>query len=131
MRQAELAAVVASRWGVSDRDGGVLPGGASLRDGARGWVLVDDGERRRLGAALAWVGRLGTSELHVVVDAAPDPSTPGYLAWQAAAFGVPPRVWSLRGRELAPAAGAPPPPAPDPPAAVGAGAGDWPGASCR
>lgn len=97
----------------------MLPGGASLRDGTRGWVLVDDGEKRRFGAALAWAQRAGVSELHVVVEAAPDPSTAGHLAWEAAAFGNPPAVWSLRGRELQLAAGVPPPP-PAPTPAEGA-----------
>lgn len=73
-------------------------------------MLVDDGERRSLGAALGWAERQGLSELHVVVDVAADPSTPGYLAWRAAAFAAPPAVWALAGQELQPATEEPPPP---------------------
>ena len=75
-------------------------------------MLVDDGERRRLGAALAWAQREGARELHVVVDAAREPSAPGYLAWQAAAFANPPVVWSLEVGELELADRVPPSPAP-------------------
>lgn len=75
-------------------------------------MLVDDGGKRRLGAALAWAQRAGVRELHVVADSYADPSTPGYLAWQAAAFANPPAVWSLDARELVRAPGAPPDPAP-------------------
>ncbi len=108
--------MVAPRWGGADREDGGLPGGATLREATRGWVLVDDGDRRRLGVALAWAQRAGVGELHLVVDSAPDPATAGYLAWQAAELEQPPAVWSLQGRELQRAAVAAPPPDPALPA---------------
>ncbi|MHB1929379.1 MAG: hypothetical protein ACYDEN_05295 [Acidimicrobiales bacterium] len=74
-------------------------------------MLVDDAERRSLGAALAWAQRHRPIELHVVADTGADPSIPSFLAWRAAAFADPPAVWALTGRRLTPAH--PSPPAPD------------------
>jgi hypothetical protein len=102
-RQVKLAALVKGRWDCSrDVVRAVLPGGAALFDAhsGRAWVLVDDGSVRALGPALAWSRKYGAAQVDLLVE--------GYvgaavLARRASAFGQPPGVWLIRGRDLEPA----------------------------
>ena len=84
-------------------------GGAALRHGDEGWVLVADrpslGPSRGLGGALAWAVRQGVTRLHVVVD-----EGEGSLARRATGFSLPVSVWRADGRSLVPAATVPLPP---------------------
>ncbi len=101
---AKLGALVRERWGDDDaRERSTFPGGAALQAGFVGWVLLDDDPVRRLGQAIAWAGGHGVTELHVLADAGTD-----VLARRAAAFTVPPRVWTVAGRSLLPAVAASP-----------------------
>ena len=77
-------------------DPGGFPGGATLRDSSRGWVLGET-----LGGALAWAHHFGVEELHVLADDA------GAMARQASAFALPLTVWQVNGRSVAPAVAAP------------------------
>jgi hypothetical protein len=89
-----------------------LPGGAGLvveRDSAV-WVLVDDGEVARLGAALAWAWRRNASSLHVIVqEGVAGAGAAGVIARRALEFAQPSVcVWSVDGRRLAEVVPAPP-----------------------
>jgi hypothetical protein len=88
-----------------------FPGGAALRAGDRGAVLVEDNPGRALGPALAWAQRAGVDELHVLVE-----DRAGQLARQAAWFAAPPTVWWVQDRDLHGVEPEPwlPPPAPSP-----------------
>jgi hypothetical protein len=79
-------------------------------------VLIDDGVARRFGAALAWAWRQGVRELHILVEGA---SAAGVVARRASQMAVPPAVWEVQGRSLAPAVAAPPALAPEPVADIG------------
>ena len=121
---AKLGALVRAWWGDgTDRRPGALPGGATLWDATSrtAWVLADSPAARALGPALAWGLKVGADRLHVLVDDAGDAGT---LARRAAAFARPPEVWLVAGRDVAPAAPAPPPTEPVLPTDVLAFAGD-------
>jgi hypothetical protein len=106
--QASLRALVAKHWSAGDREQGTFPGGATLREGDRGWVLAQEEPDRVLGRAMAWARGNGVSDLHVVVN-----DTGGALARRAVAFSDPPAVWVAAGDELTRAAPEPlPAPAP-------------------
>ncbi len=92
---------------------GTFPGGATLRAGARGWVLAEEQPERALGGALAWARQHGLGELHLLAEEA----TP-LLARRAAAFVDGPRVWRIEGGTLAPARAEPPAVQPPLPAEV-------------
>ncbi|MFZ9628188.1 MAG: hypothetical protein ACO3C1_02430 [Ilumatobacteraceae bacterium] len=81
-------------------------GGAAVRHGDEGWVLVADrsqyGPSRGLGGALAWAVRHDVARLHVVVD-----EGEGGLARRAAGFALPVSVWRAEGRALVAAVAAP------------------------
>ena len=86
---------MAREWGAADREQGTFPGGATLREGDRGWVLAKDEPDRALGRAMAWARGNDITDLHLVVnDAAGD------LARRAAAFTHAPVVWRSTGDEL-------------------------------
>jgi hypothetical protein len=70
-------------------------GGAALRAGTKGAVLVEDRPERALGPALAWAQRAGAEELHVLAE-----DRAGQLARQAEAFVVAPTVWWVQDRDL-------------------------------
>lgn len=108
---AKLGALVRDRFGPGERQPGTFPGGATLQEGGRAWVLLEDDPGRSLGRALAWGRANGTAELHVLAEA-----DTGLLARRAAAFAVPPTVWRVDGRavERAEPAPAAPPAAPHP-----------------
>jgi hypothetical protein len=76
---------------------GAFPGGATVRVGGAGWVLLDERPGRGLGPALVWADREGVDELHLVVD---DPAVAGLLARRATAFRRSIRVWWAAGRAL-------------------------------
>lgn len=102
---AKLRALVKNRWGDAATSGapGRFPGGATLRSGQQGWVLVGDDGANRLGGALAWARQAGVEDLHVVAD---DEGAAGLLARRASYFARPARVWRVDGRELQPAVAA-------------------------
>ena len=97
----KLAGAVKARTGVEVSTGrfGPLPGGATLRSPAGGFVLVQDRAERGLGAALAWSVRdgAGAGPLTVVVDVrrdgTPQPGAAALLARRAAGLAEPPAVW--------------------------------------
>ncbi len=105
---AKLGALVRGGWeGVGpsgDGAQGTFPGGATLVDGARGWVLVGPDGARRLGGALAWARQQGLDELHVLAD---DADGAAVLARRAGWFARPPQVWVVDGRSVHPASPAP------------------------
>ncbi|HEX6424390.1 MAG TPA: hypothetical protein VFZ79_12990 [Acidimicrobiales bacterium] len=114
---AKLAALITDRWGPGRRERGAIGATATLIEarpgagpgpdetpvasgagGRAGWVLADDADRA-LGPALVWADRHGVDDLHLLVDAAPDPV--GSLARQAAQFRAPaPSVWVIEGTSL-------------------------------
>jgi hypothetical protein len=93
---------VAQHWGAGERVQGTFPGGATLREGDRGWVLAKEEPDRALGRAMAWARGNEITDLHVVVNEAA-----GALARRAAAFTHPPVVWLASGDELTQAAAEP------------------------
>jgi len=95
---SRLRTLAQSRWEVADgARAGAFPEGASLSDGERCWVLVEDGGERRLGGALAVARRAGVSELHLIVT---DQRAGAVVARRASTFAVPPQVWWAQSREL-------------------------------
>lgn len=88
-----------------------FPGGAALRVGRRGWVLVDGDGATSVGRALAWAQRYDLDELHLLVT-----SGAGVAARRAGLFAPAPQVWAIDGRALVPADPAPPPTPVAPPA---------------
>jgi hypothetical protein len=105
---AQLRLLVRGRWAdlPDDAVGGSFPGGATLHDPAgRLWVRVEDDPTRRVGGALALAGRLGATEVHLIVDA---PEAGAVAARRAALFRDPPRVWAVTGTELVEVGPAPP-----------------------
>lgn len=88
-----------------------FPGGAALRVGDVGWVLVDGPASRRLGPALAWAVRSGASSLELIADDAT-----GLLARRARQLEFPTTIWFAEGRSLLPVV-AEPLPAPEAPPA--------------
>lgn len=108
---AKLGALVRGQWGsaADDAVAGPFPGGATLVDasGSVGWVLLDGtaDASRRLGGALAVAVRAGVQELHLLVD---DAAEAGILARRGDLFAQPPTVWTVSGRDLAPASAAAP-----------------------
>ncbi len=120
---AKLAALVAGKWGPGDRRAGAFGASATLLEPvstpgvdpdaaggeppSRGWVLPDSAADRALGPALAWAGRHGVDELHVLGE--PGPDAAGLLARQAALFAPAPVVWAVESTSLVPADPAPPP----------------------
>jgi len=101
---AKLGALVRDEWGDGDRSPSPFPGGAALRAGSVGWVLVEDEPKRALGGALAWARRAGVEELHVLVE-----SAAGVLARRAGGFAPPPQVWLVDGRSVSAATADPVP----------------------
>jgi hypothetical protein len=93
---------------------GTMPGGATLRAGDVGWVVVEDRLGTSLGRTLVWARREGVSSLNVAVD---DPGAAAVLARRAGAFASAPVVWRIEGRDLVLAEPAPVP-APMEPAAA-------------
>lgn len=91
----KLGALARDNLGLVDGELSTFPGGAALRFGATGAVLVQDAPARGLGPALAWADRQGIGELHLLVD-----DRAGQLARQASWFSSPPTVWWVRDREL-------------------------------
>src|SRR5690349_7228223 len=113
--RAKLGALVEARWpsgdGTPPRVGSTNAAGATLRQDATGWVLLDERPERGLGAALAWARQQGVTDLHVLAD-----EQTGVLARRAAEFADAPHVWAVEGRELVEAVPAPfaPPALPTP-----------------
>ena len=113
---AKLRALVRQAWGTDAGQGassGSFPGGATLRSGRRGWILVEDRPERSLGGSLAWASRAGVEDLHLVLSGAS-----GDVARRAAEFASPPSVWDAGGRALRPASPTPVPPEAEVPAAA-------------
>ena len=71
------------------------------------WVLIDDGEVARFGAALALADSRGARSLEVLVEEAV-PGAAGIIARRAGEMREPPGVWSLSGREIRRAEPVPP-----------------------
>jgi hypothetical protein len=93
----KLSVLAREHLDLVDGEPTTFPGGAALRAGARGAVLVEDQPERGLGRALSWASRNGIEELHVLVE-----DRAGQLARQAAAFATPPTVWWVQARDLHP-----------------------------
>lgn len=110
----KLAALARDHLALEGGDGAPFPGGAALRAGRVGAVLVEEDTGRGLGRALAWGCRHDVDVLHVLVTA-----DAGVLARRAGAFTVAPTVWWIAGRELHRAA--PEPLVAAPPATADAG----------
>jgi len=66
---------------------GLAKGAAGVADD-QAFVLVDEQPGRGLGVALAWAGRHGAAQLHVIASAAT-----GVLARRAEEFALPISVW--------------------------------------
>lgn len=92
---------------------GTFPGGAAVRRGDEGWVLVGEQPESALGRALVWSGREGVAKVHLLVD---DPDAAGLLARRATAFAPAPEVWLVEGRRVERAEPAPVPVPVEPPA---------------
>ncbi|HKY15043.1 MAG TPA: hypothetical protein VJM33_08970 [Microthrixaceae bacterium] len=104
LRQAKLAGLVRGHVGpLDDGEGGVpggFPGGATLRDGDRGWVLIDDGVGpRSVGGALLWGSRSGITDLGVIVETT-DGVLLADLARRASWFEPRPAVFRVAGTSL-------------------------------
>jgi hypothetical protein len=69
-------------------------------------VLIDDGEARRFGPALAWAAQAGVGGLDVLVEGA---TAAEVVARRAGQFAEPAAVWRVDGRLLSPAVPAPVP----------------------
>lgn len=93
----KLAVLGREHLGLTEGEPSTFPGGAALRAGTRGVVLVEDQPQRALGRALAWSTRQGLDELHLLVDAGA-----GQLARQADELASPPTVWRVEERDLHP-----------------------------
>jgi len=102
---AKLRALVRARWSTDDGVDGPFPGGATLRAGDTGWVLVGEDGARRLGGAMAWARQQRVVDLHLLAD---DPTAAGILARRAALFVRPPTVWRVDGRMVSLAPPSPP-----------------------
>jgi hypothetical protein len=102
---AKVRVLVADHLGIdpsaddADLRPGTFPGGATVRAGSTGWVLLDERPERSLGRALIWADRQSVDELHVVVD---DPDAAGLLARRAWAFASSSTLWRAEGRVLHP-----------------------------
>jgi hypothetical protein len=83
--------------GLVDGESTTFPGGAAVRRGPRGAVLIEDTPSRGLGRALALGQRNGIEELHVLVE-----DGAGQLARQALLFSNPPTVWRVQDRDVQP-----------------------------
>lgn len=107
----KLRALVADHLGAEAPEAADFPPGAALRVGDDAWVFLDARPAERLGAALAWAVRAGSTALHVVAEAGI-----GTLARRAAEFDLPITVWEADGRSLVRGAAEPlgaPAPAPE------------------
>lgn len=93
---------MSGHWPGADPEFGGFPGGAVARRDGVGWVLVGERPERSLGGALAWAGKAGAGELHVLAE-----EGTGLLARRAALFATPPGVWRVDGRTVEPADPAP------------------------
>jgi len=76
---------------------GTIPGGATVRRGTEGWVLLADEPASSLGRVLVWADRQGLSAVDVLVD---DPYVAAVLARRATAFAPAPVVWVVEGRTV-------------------------------
>ena len=117
LRQAKLTGLVRAGFGVALPEGasgrtGSFRSGATLLDGPRAFVLIDDAQTTSLGGALVWFARQDASELHVLVDG--EPGVAEVLARQAACFAAPPQIWRVRDRALESVEAANPPALPAP-----------------
>lgn len=93
---AKLAALVRGREGDGDRQPGTFPAGATLLEGERAWVLLDEVTPRSAGGVLVWASRAGAQEVDVIVDADVDPTLAADLARRCAWFGGRTRVWTVQ-----------------------------------
>jgi hypothetical protein len=100
---AKLAGLVRAHFPDAERDGarapGDLPGAASLVEGRRAWVLLDNDPVTSFGPSLVWAGRRGIADLPLLTE-----SDAGTLARRATCFAAPPVVWHVSGTDLAQAA---------------------------
>ncbi len=103
----KLRALVRDHWAATEGEPGPFPGGATLRMGATGWVLIEQRAERRLGGALAWARQHAVADLHLLVDQ-PAPAA-AVVARRAAQFTTPPHVWQVEDRSLVAVDPAPPP----------------------
>ncbi|HLH99379.1 MAG TPA: hypothetical protein VKV06_01240, partial [Acidimicrobiales bacterium] len=137
LRQVKLRALVRAHWGAGGDTTSEAWGTAAavLHDprARRAWVLLDDGDPRGLGPALAWADRHDVADLAVLVETAGEmPDEPGVVARRAACFARPPQVLAVSGRDVAVAQPLPPERPAEPPAgavalmAPVAGAGSHP-----
>ena len=94
----KLGALVRDHWTTDDLQTTPFALGSAVRDGATGWVLLEERQHRGLGPALAWAIRAGVDRLHVLGEAGT-----GTLARRAAAFRTPIEVWHVAERVLLPA----------------------------
>lgn len=101
---SKLTALVRDRAEAGELVARDFPGGASVRSGDSGWVLIEDEPERGLGPALAWARRHEVSSLNVVSD-----RHAGHLARRASLFRRPPSVWTVDGDRLVEAEPTPPP----------------------
>jgi hypothetical protein len=107
---AKLGALVRGSFGAVAGVRAPFPNGASLRDGDRAWILIDDNPERAVGPAMAWARQHQIAELHLLTEDAP-----GLVSRRASMFASPPHVWWVQGAELHPAE---PEPVPELPAAL-------------
>jgi hypothetical protein len=94
----KLGALVRDHWTTDDLQTTPFALGSAARDGATGWVLLEERQHRGLGPALAWAVRAGVDRLHVLAG-----EGTGTLARRATAFRLPIEVWHVADRVLLPA----------------------------
>ncbi len=92
---AKLAALVRAREGDGERQPGTFPSGATLLEGERAWVLLDEVTPRSAGGVLLWASRAGAAEVDVLVDEDADGGVLADLARRTGWFGGRTRVWTV------------------------------------
>lgn len=109
--RAKLTALVRAHWGVDSFDPDPRPaGGAAVKLGERGWMLVEDDPGRAVGRGVLWARRAGVQELHLLFSADGEEAT--RAARRGRHFRTRVQAWQVYGTELAEVAVEPLPPEP-------------------
>jgi hypothetical protein len=99
--RAKLTALVRAGWGVGTFDPDPRPagGGAALKAGEQGWMLVEEDPGRALGRGLLWARRAGVHELHLLFSSDGDEAT--RAARRGRHFRTSVQAWQVHGTSLA------------------------------
>jgi hypothetical protein len=95
--RAKLAALARDVYGLAEGEPGGYPGGATLREGDRGWFYAVEAPSRSLGPALAWAQQRRLTDLWLLVDAV---EAAGVLARRSQLFRDPPIVARIDGASV-------------------------------